>query len=114
MRSLGGDVTVGLTMFPPYPTAELNATLRIMAEYTYQNGGDWAWFGGRWVLALVQHGLIAEARAALLAIAARVQTQGGFFEWHGFDGSPQGSKTFHGSAGVIGAAIEALQAVEDW
>ena len=108
----GGDVTVGLTMYPPYPTAKLNASLNIMAEFTYQNGGDWAWFGGRWVQALVQHGLLAEARAALEPMAARVVRHGGFFEWYAFDGSPQGSKTFHGSAGVLGKAIEALLAAE--
>merc|ERR1712062_143745 len=99
VAAAGGSVTIGLTMYPPYP----NITgLNLMAEYTYQNGGDWTWFGGRMVQALVQHGFLAEAAAALGPMTARVIEHNGFFEWWGHDGKPQGSNQFHGSAGVLG------------
>ena len=61
------------------------------------------------MLALVQHGLLDEAAAALEPMATRVLRHGGFFERYGFDGAPHGSAKFHGSAGVLGKAIEALQ-----
>ena len=33
-----------------------------MAEpYSYQNGGDWCWFGGRMIQQLARYGLIADA-----------------------------------------------------
>ena len=31
-----------------------------MKPWTYQNAGDWAWFGGRVVQALVKAGLLSE------------------------------------------------------
>ena len=107
----GGRMTVGLTIFPPYPDDPT------MPEWSYQNGGDWAWFGGRVVQALVKNGLLSEARATIAPMAARVlahstPTAAGFYEWWGKDGSPQGSNNFHGAAGVLGAAIEELQRAE--
>jgi hypothetical protein len=38
-----------------------------------------------------------------------IETHDGFFEWHGPDGTPHGSKTFRGAAGVVGCAIEQLR-----
>jgi hypothetical protein len=107
----GGKMTVGLTIYPPYPKDPT------MPEWSYQNGGDWAWFGGRVVQALVKHGLLAEARATIAPMASRVLAHStpkaaGFYEWWGKDGSPQGSDNFHGAAGVLGAAIKELQAAE--
>jgi hypothetical protein len=77
--------------------------------FSYQNGGDWPWWGGR-----VQQGLLAcslpeEAYATLRPIVEMIGTHDGFFEWHGPDGTPHGSKTFRGAAGVVGAAIEQLR-----
>jgi len=56
VASAGGKMTVGLTIYPPYPNDPT------MAVWTYQNGGDWAWFGGRVVQALVKNGLLDEVR----------------------------------------------------
>ena len=107
----GGKMTVGLTIYPPYQNDPT------MPAWTYQNGGDWAWFGGRVVQALVKNSLLGEARATIAPMATRVlahSTPGaaGFYEWWGKDGSPQGSNNFHGSAGVLGAAIKDLQRAE--
>jgi len=114
----GGKMTVGLTIYPPYPdfkntTRWGNVTVGTMDEWTYQNGGDWAWFGGRTVQALVRAGLLSAARRILLPMANRVVQHGGFYEWWGKDGSPQGSDKFHGAAGVLGQAIVELLAAED-
>ena len=54
-------------------------------------------------------GLPEEAYATLRPIVEMIETQDGFFEWHGPDGTPHGSKTFRGAAGVVGAAIEQLR-----
>ena len=44
----------------------------------------------------------------LKPIVDRVVEHGDFFEWWAKDGSPQGSKKFHGAAGVLGQAIDML------
>merc|ERR1712048_552881 len=81
----GGNVTIGLTVYPPYP----NFTgMKVMAPYVYQNGGDWSWFGGRMVEALAQYGLVTEALESLEPMLDRVVAHSGFFEWWAFDGSP--------------------------
>ena len=107
IKSAGGDVTIGITMVPPYPTKRL-PTMNLGPEFVYQNGGDWAWFGGRWVRALLQAGLVDEAAEALQPMAARVEAHGGFYEWYDFHGRPKGSSKFHGSAGELGRAITEL------
>ena len=50
-----------------------------------------------------------EAKEALEPMATRV-LEHGFWEWWDFHGRPRGSDKFHGSAGVLGKAIEDLQA----
>lgn len=45
----GGAVTIGLTVYPPYPKLTKNT----MDAYTYQNGGDWTWYARTLVLVLV-------------------------------------------------------------
>ena len=47
----------GLTIYPPYPVWPSVGTMK---PWTYQNAGDWAWFGGRVVQALVKAGLLSE------------------------------------------------------
>lgn len=103
VAATGGDVTLGITIYPPYPS---NLTTHMMAPWTYQNGGDWAWFGGRLVSALVQYGLVDEAEAALQPMVDRVVAHGGFFEWWDRSGRPSGSAKFHGAAGVLAKAVE--------
>ena len=78
--------------------------------YSYQNGGDWTWFGGRMVQQLIRYGLIEDAYLELKPMLQRVQYNGGFYEWYTVDNRPRGSGKFRGSAGVLGKAIIMLQA----
>lgn len=108
----GGDMTIGITIYPPYP--KFWQLPHIMDEFTYQNGGDWTWYGGRMVNALIDYGFVDEAQEALAPMVARVLAKNergeatGFHEWWDFDGAPQGANEFRGSAGVLGEAIKKL------
>ncbi len=108
MRSAGAS-SIGMTLYPPYPDGFFkNPILR--APYTYQNGGDWCWFGGRMIQQLARQGDIAAAYRDLRPMVERVKRTGGFYEWWSLDNKPQGSPDYRGSAGVLGEAIELLQA----
>lgn len=103
-----GAASIGLTLYPPYPGGFFKNPA--LGPYSYQNGGDWSWFGGRLVQGLVRQGLVREAWAELKPMIARVQQHGDFYEWWSLDNQPRGSKQYRGSAGVLGKAIELLQA----
>ena len=100
--------SIGLTLHPAYPPGFFKNPA--MSPYSYQNGGDWCWFGGRMVQQLIQHGLVSDAYAELKPMIDRVQRTGDFHEWWSLDNQPRGSANFRGSAGVLGRAIEMLQA----
>lgn len=103
-----GASSIGLTVYPPYPEGFfLNPS---MAPWSYQNGGDWCWFGGRMIQALIQHGFVAEAYTELKPMVSRALEHNGFFEWWTRDNQPRGSGQFRGSAGVLGRSIKLLQA----
>lgn len=101
--------TIGLTMYPPYPLGFFKNP-QMTAPYTYQNGGDWTWFGGRMIQDLVAQGYDADAYRELLPMVERVKRAGGFYEWWTPGDQPRGSSDFRGSAGVLGQAIEMLEA----
>ena len=104
-----GAASIGLTLYPAYPEGFFkNPQMR--DPYSYQNGGDWCWFGGRMIQQLVRLGYIAEAYRDLQPMVERVIRTGGFHEWWTRDNQPRGSGNFRGSAGVLGQAIEMLQA----
>ena len=71
VAAAGGRMTVGLTLYPPYPKATL-PNLSIMAPFTYQMGVIETWFGGRWVSALWRRICFDEAADAVAPMAARV------------------------------------------
>jgi len=102
-----GAGSIGLTVYPPYPESEFPN----MAPYHYQNGGDWPWFGGRMIHALIEYGFIEEAYREMKPMTDRVIANDGFFEWYSVKNEPRGSGTFRGSAGVLGKAIMMLT---DW
>ena len=81
----------------------------LRTPYTYQNGGDWTWFGGRLIQQLVHLGLIAEAYLEARPMVQRVLENDGFYEWYSIDGKPSGSGTYRGSAGVLGHGIQLLR-----
>ena len=103
-----GAGSIGLTLYPPYPEGFFkNPQMR--SPYSYQNGGEWCWLGGRMIQALIKEGYIAEAYRELRPMVERVKRAGGFHEWWSRDNQPRGSGEFRGSAGVLGRAIELLQ-----
>jgi glycogen debranching enzyme len=99
--------TIGMTVYPPYPLAEFPD----VPPYTYQNGGDWTWFGGRMIQALISNGFADQAYTEMSPMLDRVIHNNGFFEWYDVKtGEPKGSGNFRGSAGVLYDAIEQLRA----
>lgn len=107
---LAGAASIGLTLYPPYPEGYF-ANKIMNPEYSYQNGGDWTWFGGRMIQQLVKHGFIEEAYEQISPMVKRVKDNNGFFEWYSVDNKPRGSGTFRGEAGVL---YEAIRLLEDW
>lgn len=98
--------TIGITVYPPYPASEFPN----MPPYTYQNAGDWTWFGGRMIQALVANGMVKEAWQEIGPMIDRVLRHKGFYEWYNVrTGAPSGSGSFRGEAGVLYDAILQLQ-----
>ena len=103
-----GAASIGLTVYPPYPAGYYKNPS--MGPFSYQNGGDWTWFGGRMIQQLIANGFVEEAYRQLLPMVERVEANDGFFEWYTVSNEPKGSGLFRGSAGVLGKAIQMLQA----
>lgn len=101
---LAGAPSIGLTLYPAYPSNVLGEN--VSAPYEYQNGGDWTWFGGRMIQQLIKHGFVQEAYELSQPMLDRVIENEGFYEWYRMDGTPAGSAEFKGSAGVLGKAIQ--------
>ncbi len=102
-----GAPSIGLTIYPPYPAGFFENKI-MNPEYSYQNGGDWTWFGARMIMELVKYGFVAEAYEQLQPMILRVLKNDGFYEWYTVDNKPEGSGTFKGSAGVLYDAIDLL------
>jgi hypothetical protein len=96
--------TIAGTLLPPYP-AGFFAHPILREPWSYQNGGQWDWFGARLVLAAFRHGDSALARRWLGELARKAQRNGGLHEWHTRDGEGRGSPTYAGSAGMLAAAV---------
>lgn len=122
---LSGAASIGLTIYPPYPKGFFK-NLKTSVPYTYQNGGDWTWFGGRMIQQLVSNGFVQEAYDEIRPMTNRVLTNKGFYEWYtrkrftieikqdgvrwyGAGGKPDGSNDFRGEAGVLAKAIRLLR-----
>jgi len=101
--------SIGLTLYPVYP--ENSFMNKGMGPWSYQNGGDWTWFGARMITALAKNGFAGEAYDELSPMVDRVIANEGFYEWYTVSGEPKGSGLFRGSAGVL---LEAIEALEDW
>jgi len=98
--------TIGLTLYPVYPAGSFKNTG--MGPYSYQNGGDWTWFGGRMITQLLRYNLLNEAREAITPMLQRVIKNKGFYEWYTPANEPKGSSGFKGEAGVLWTAIVQL------
>ncbi|MBV8253151.1 MAG: hypothetical protein JO154_11140 [Chitinophaga sp.] len=99
-----GAPSIGLTLYPPYPDGYF-ANKIMNPIYSYQNGGDWTWFGGRMIQQLIKYGFVKEAYEQVLPMVKRVKDNNGFYEWYSVDNKPRGSGTFRGEAGVLYTAI---------
>src|SRR6185503_15467971 len=73
--------------------------------FTYQNGGQWEWIAGRFVLAEFRGGRSEAARAHLQQMAGQAVGRGGLFEWVTRQGKGMGSARYAGSAASLGAAV---------
>ena len=104
-----GAATIGLTIYPPYPAGLFKN--KAMGPYSYQNGGDWTWFGARMVRQLARNGYVEQSYRELDPMLERVLKHDGFFEWWTPDNQPRGSGKFRGSAGVL---IEAIDELRHW
>lgn len=107
---LAGAASIGLTLYPPYPEGFF-ANKIMNPEYSYQNGGDWTWFGGRMIQQLVKYGFVEEAYQQVAPMVKRVKDNNGFFEWYSVDNKPRGSGTFRGEAGVL---YKVIIMFEEW
>lgn len=94
-----GAQSIGLTLYPAYPDGFFANPM--MGAYQYQNGGDWTWFGARWIQALAKYGFIKEAYEELQPMLQRTVRDPGFYEWYHIDGTPVGTGTYRGTAGVL-------------
>ena len=96
--------TIGGVLLPPYPAGVFKH--RILREpFTYQNGGQWDWWAGRFVLAEFERGHAVRALEHLRALAARALAGGGLYEWSTRDGEGRGSPRYAGSAAALGTAV---------
>lgn len=102
-----GAATIGITNWPAYPEGFFKN--QSMAPYSYQNSGDWTWWGGRTIQELVRHGFVEEAYREIQPMIERVMKNKGFYEWYTVNNEPRGSGSFRGSAGTLGKAIIMLQ-----
>jgi GH15 family glucan-1,4-alpha-glucosidase len=105
---VAGAPSIGLTLYPPYPDGYF-ANKIMNPVYSYQNGGDWTWFGGRMIQQLIRYGFTVEAYEQIQPMVKRVMDNNGFYEWYSVDNKPRGSGTFRGEAGVLFTAIQMFE-----
>ncbi len=103
-----GAASIGLTLYPPYPDGYF-ANKIMNPIYSYQNGGDWTWFGARMIQQLIRYGFVEEAYEQMQPMVKRVKDNNGFYEWYSVDNKPRGSGTFRGEAGVLYTAIQMFE-----
>jgi hypothetical protein len=96
--------TVATVLLPSFPSGFFLHPIQ-KDEYTYQNGGQWDWWAGRFLLAEFNRGASEASHRQLREIAARVSSAGGLYEWNTRTGRGQGSARYAGSAGALSGAI---------
>lgn len=106
-QQAAGAQSIGLTLYPAYPDGFFANPM--MGAYQYQNGGDWTWFGARWIQALAKYGMVKEAYDELRPMLERTVNDPGFYEWYHLDGTPVGTGTYRGTAGVLFKANRMLR-----
>ena len=99
-----GMSTIAGTLLPSYPTGRFKHPA-VRDEYVYQNGGQWDWFGARFLLAEFERGYSQQAFRNLVDLARKSANNNGLYEWHTKSGEGKGSPNYAGSAGALGSAI---------
>jgi hypothetical protein len=99
-----GVSTIAGTLLPPFPRAFFRHPA-LAEPWSYQNGGQWDWFAGRFVLAAFERGESERAFAWLQELAEKARRNGGLHEWHTRDGVGRGSPHYAGSAGALARAL---------
>jgi glycogen debranching enzyme len=107
-KEASGAMSVGITIYPPYPEGYFkNPDAR---PFCYINGGDWTWWGGRIIQAMVDCNQPQMAYNELLPIVKRSIADQGYYEWYSpKTHKPYGTAQMRGAAGVTGIAIEKLR-----
>lgn len=99
-----GVSTIAGVLLPPFPTGFFKHSIQ-REEWSYQNGGQWDWWAGRFLLAEFRNGHAEAAHRQLLGIARRVAESGGLHEWYTPSGEPRGSPHYAGSVGALSGAL---------
>jgi len=95
--------TISGSLLPPYPNNYFKHP--IMDEmYEYQNGGQWDWFGGRFVLQMFKNN---NKQAFLKAkeICKKTMLNNNMYEWDDINGRGRGSARYSGSSAAISRMI---------
>ena len=103
-REIGAG-SIALQPYPAYPEGYFQN--KVMRPYSYCNGGDWTWWGGRTIQQLIRLGRVEDAYREVLPMIDRA-LRDGFVEWYDIYNQPQGSRQFRGAAGTLGLAVEQL------
>jgi hypothetical protein len=104
-QRIHGVSTIAGVLLPPFPTGFFAHSIQREA-WTYQNGGQWDWWAGRFLLAEFRNGHAEAAHRQLLDIARRVEASGGsLHEWYTPSGEARGSPAYAGSAGALSGAL---------
>lgn len=95
----------GLSIYPPYPWRVWEHSL--MGEWSYQNGGQWDWWGAVQIYAEFLNGHSELALSHLNAVAEEWQTHpNNILEWqHPFGGPYHGSEYYAAAGGTMGRAV---------
>jgi mannosylglycerate hydrolase MGH1-like protein len=99
-----GFSTIAGVLLPSYPKGFFIHPA-VNEEYYYQNGGQWDWFSGRFLLAEFERGYSARAYRQLIEIGKKTVANKGLYEWHTKDGKGMGSSDYAGNAGSLAGAI---------
>ena len=95
--------TISGTLLPPYPKDFFKHPI-MNDTFEYQNGGQWDWFGGRFVLQMFIHDN-ASAFFKMTEICQKAIINKNFFEWDTVNGQGEGSPQYTGNAAAISRMI---------
>jgi hypothetical protein len=96
--------TIAGVLLPAYPRGFFKHAATSEA-YVYQNGGQWDWWAGRFLLAEFERGYSERAYRQMSEIATKSVDNNGLYEWHTRTGEGKGSRDYAGSAGALGGAV---------